>query len=192
MTSPLAAYPSTTMLRKNGPTRRSSCSLCLVSSVFVCVRVSRIFRRTDDHAPGAFTPGCSARHLPGFIDNLSNLRAKGVDVVAVIAFNDPFVMSAWGKANNIKGDDIVSPPADQYDFHIRALCLADRLLIQLFLSDPDAKFSKSIGWADTSSGRTQRFVITIDHGKVIYSGIETEKGVIQVSHLPGLLSSSTG
>jgi peroxiredoxin len=57
--------------------------------------------------PGAFTPGCSARHLPGYIENLSKLKSKGVDIVAVIAFNDAWVMSAWGKANNIKGDDIV-------------------------------------------------------------------------------------
>lgn len=57
--------------------------------------------------PGAFTPGCSARHLPGYIENLSNFKTKDVDVIAVIAFNDAWVMSAWGKANGIKGDDIV-------------------------------------------------------------------------------------
>jgi alkyl hydroperoxide reductase 1 len=60
--------------------------------------------------PGAFTPGCSAKHLPGFIENLSELKSKGVDVIACIAFNDAFVMSAWGKANNIKNDDIVRLP----------------------------------------------------------------------------------
>jgi hypothetical protein len=57
--------------------------------------------------PGAFTPGCSVKHLPGFIENLSKLKSKGVDVVACIAYNDAFVMSAWGKANSMKGDDIV-------------------------------------------------------------------------------------
>lgn len=57
--------------------------------------------------PGAFTPGCSVKHLPGYIENLPKLKAKGVDIVAVIAFNDAWVMSAWGKANGIKGDDIV-------------------------------------------------------------------------------------
>jgi alkyl hydroperoxide reductase 1 len=57
--------------------------------------------------PGAFTPSCSAKHLPGFIEKLPALKEKGVDVVAVIAFNDPFVMSAWGKANQIKNEDIV-------------------------------------------------------------------------------------
>ena len=58
--------------------------------------------------PGAFTPGCSVRHLPGYIENLEKLKGKSVDVVAVLAFNDAWVMSAWGKANGIKNDDIVS------------------------------------------------------------------------------------
>lgn len=58
--------------------------------------------------PGAFTPTCSAYHLPGFIDHLIDFKAKGVDIIAVLAFNDAFVMSAWGKANGIKDDSIVS------------------------------------------------------------------------------------
>ena len=49
--------------------------------------------------------------MPGYIKNLPQLRAKGVDIVAVVAFNDPFVMSAWGKANEVRGDEIVSTPA---------------------------------------------------------------------------------
>lgn len=61
-----------------------------------------------EHSQGAFTPTCSVNHLPGYISNLSAIKSKGVDVIAVIAYNDPFVMSAWGKANGIKGDDIVS------------------------------------------------------------------------------------
>lgn len=56
---------------------------------------------------GAFTPTCSVNHVPGYIQNLPKLREKGVDIVAVVAFNDPFVMSAWGKANAVR-DDIVS------------------------------------------------------------------------------------
>lgn len=62
---------------------------------------------TDFARLGAFTPGCSVRHLPGFIQKLSEIKSKGVDTVAFIAYNDPFVMSAWGKANNVKGEDIV-------------------------------------------------------------------------------------
>ena len=56
---------------------------------------------------GAFTPTCSVNHVPGFIQNLPNLREKGVDIVAVTAFNDAFVMSAWGKANHVRGNDLV-------------------------------------------------------------------------------------
>lgn len=52
--------------------------------------------------------------------------------------------------------------------------------LQLFLSDPDAKFSKSIGWADNASGRTGRYAMVIDHGKVSYAQIETEKGAVKV------------
>lgn len=115
--------------------------------------------------PGAFTPTCSVNHLPGYIEKLPKLKEKGVDIVAVIAFNDAFVMSAWGKANSVKGDDI------------------------LFLSDPDAKFSKSIGWADAASGRTKRFAIAIDHGKVVYANIETEKGVVKASGADAVLAS---
>ena len=58
--------------------------------------------------PGAFTPGCSVRHLPGYIEHLNEFKDKGVDIVIVIAMNDAFVMSAWGKANDIKNDNIVS------------------------------------------------------------------------------------
>jgi peroxiredoxin len=56
--------------------------------------------------PGAFTPGCSNVHLPGFIEGADELRAKGVDTIACIAVNDPFVMDAWGKAHDV-GDKIL-------------------------------------------------------------------------------------
>jgi len=98
--------------------------------------------------PGAFTPGCSLRHLPGYIEKLEEIKGKKVDIVAVLAYNDAFVMSAWSKANGIKNDDI------------------------LFLSDPEAKFSKSIGW--NLGERTARYAIVIDHGKVVYA--EKEPG----------------
>ncbi|OOF96829.1 hypothetical protein ASPCADRAFT_206971 [Aspergillus carbonarius ITEM 5010] len=112
--------------------------------------------------PGAFTPTCSINHVPGYIQNLPQLKEKGVQVVAVIASNDSYVMSAWGKANNVKGDDI------------------------LFLSDPDARFSNTIGWAN--GGRTGRFAIIIDHGKVTYAQIETERGVVKVSGADAVLA----
>lgn len=60
--------------------------------------------------PGAFTPTCSAAHLPSYIENKDKLKAKGVDQVIFLAHNDAFVMSGWGKANNVKDDYIVSLP----------------------------------------------------------------------------------
>ena len=58
--------------------------------------------------PGAFTPTCQVSHVPSYIKNADALKAKGIDQVVFIAFNDAWVMSAWGKANNIKDDFIVS------------------------------------------------------------------------------------
>lgn len=67
-------------------------------------------QRVDSDATGAFTPGCQARHLPPYIEKVSEFKNKGVDVIAVIASNDSFVMHAWGKVNGVKGDDIVCAP----------------------------------------------------------------------------------
>ncbi|BAE62738.1 Redoxin [Aspergillus flavus] len=106
--------------------------------------------------PGAFTPVCSANHVPEYKEKLPEIREKGVDVVAVLAYNDAYVMSAWAKANGVKNDDI------------------------LFLSDPDAKFSKSLGWAD-EEGRTKRYAIVIDHGKVTYAALEPAKNHLEFS-----------
>lgn len=57
--------------------------------------------------PGAFTPTCQNQHITGFIGKIEDLKKAGVDQVVVIAYNDAFVMSAWGKANSVKDDFIV-------------------------------------------------------------------------------------
>ncbi len=56
--------------------------------------------------PGAFTPTCSAKHLPGFVDQAGAIKAKGVDTVACVSVNDIFVMDAWGKSQNV-GDKVM-------------------------------------------------------------------------------------
>lgn len=53
--------------------------------------------------PGAFTPGCSKTHLPGYVEKADELKSKGVELIACIAVNDPFVMEAWGRAQNADG-----------------------------------------------------------------------------------------
>ncbi|KAJ5920169.1 allergen [Penicillium verrucosum] len=113
--------------------------------------------------PGAFTRTCSGLHLPNYIENLPALKKKGVDLVAIISFNDANVMSGWGKANNVTNNDII------------------------FLSDPNVGFSKSINWAEPSGHRGLRYAIVIDHGKVIYAQKETERGNIQNSGAESIL-----
>ncbi|KAF6824940.1 peroxisomal matrix protein [Colletotrichum musicola] len=112
--------------------------------------------------PGAFTPGCSARHLPGYIEKRKELAAKGVDVIACVAYNDAFVMSAWSKANNVKNDDI------------------------LFLSDTELAFSKKLGW--TLGERTARYALILDHGKIIYAQKEESPKDVSVSGAEAVLS----
>ncbi|KAJ4416051.1 peroxiredoxin type-2 [Gnomoniopsis sp. IMI 355080] len=111
--------------------------------------------------PGAFTPTCSEKHIPTFLEQKDALKAKGVDQVIVIAYNDAFVMSAWGKANGVTDDFII------------------------FASDSEAKFSKSIGW--TMGERTGRYAIIVDHGKVTYAQ-EAEKGGIAGSDAESVLA----
>ncbi|KAI1815435.1 Redoxin [Poronia punctata] len=111
--------------------------------------------------PGAFTPTCQNTHITGYLSKLQDLKAKGADLVICIAYNDPFVMSAWGKANGIKDDSL------------------------LFMSDNEAAFSNSIGW--TMGPRTARYALVVDHGKVVYA--EKEPGrEVSVSGVDAVLS----
>lgn len=85
--------PSTTFVKMtgNGPEQ-------VASDEFFAGRTVALFS-----VPGAFTPTCSARHLPGFVDKADELKAKGVDEIACTAVNDAFVMGAWGKSANADG-----------------------------------------------------------------------------------------
>lgn len=71
--------------------------------------------------PGAFTPTCDARHLPGYIQHAADFKAKGVDTVACMAVNDVFVMKAWGKASAVEGTVLML--ADGNGDYARALGL---------------------------------------------------------------------
>jgi len=107
--------------------------------------------------PGAFTPTCHKNHFPGFVQNHDQFKAKGVDVVAVLATNDPFVMSGWMRFNGVK-DQIIA------------------------LTDPDAQWSKGLGLSMdlTARGmgiRTARFAMVLDDLKVTYLGVEEAAGV---------------
>ena len=114
--------------------------------------------------PGAFTPGCQAYHLPPYIQKLGELKSKGVDVVAVIASNDSWVMNAWGKVNGVKGDDI------------------------LFLSDTKTFFSKNHGWAAGMGDRNGRWAMVIDNGKITYAENESNPGEVTVSGAESVLA----
>jgi glutaredoxin/glutathione-dependent peroxiredoxin len=96
--------------------------------------------------PGAYTPTCSAKHLPGFIEKADELKAKGIDEIACTAVNDAFVMGAWGKANEVAGK--VTMLADGNGDFVKALGL-------------DADFT---GFG--MGGRGKRFAMVVDDGVV--------------------------
>jgi len=94
--------------------------------------------------PGAFTPTCDARHLPGFIQHADDFKAKGVDTVACMAVNDVFVMKAWDKASAVDGK-------------------------VLMLADGNAEYSKALGLELDATGfgmgiRGKRFAIIVENG----------------------------
>ena len=106
--------------------------------------------------PGAFTPTCSARHMPGFLENADALKAKGVDQIACVAVNDPFVMWAWAK--------------DQ--------AVDDRVLM---LSDGAAIFTKALGLELDLSARglglrSSRYAMVIEDSVVTLLNVEPPGG----------------
>lgn len=117
--------------------------------------------------PGAFTPTCSAKHLPGFVANAAALRAKGVDVIACMAVNDAFVMGAWAKDQGIT-DQVV------------------------MLADGAAALTKAMGleFDLTARGlgvRCQRFALVAKGGKVTHVAVEAP-GAFEVSKAEAVLA----
>ena len=96
--------------------------------------------------PGAFTPTCSARHLPGFVEHASAIKDKGVDRIVCMAVNDPFVMKAWGEQGGV-GDSV------------------------MMLPDGNGELTRALGLEMDGSGfglgqRSKRFAIVAKDGKV--------------------------
>ena len=106
--------------------------------------------------PGAFTPGCSVTHLPGYVVNADKIKAAGVDTIACLSVNDAFVMGAWGKAQN-----------------------AEELLM---LADGNGEFTAKLGLELDGTGfgmgtRSQRFAMIVDDGTVTHLNVEEGAGV---------------
>ena len=116
--------------------------------------------------PGAFTPTCSAKHLPGYVDNAAALKAKGIDEIACTAVNDAFVMGAWNKASG--SADIT------------------------MLADGNGEFAKAVDLVMDGSGfgmgsRGQRFALVVNDGSVEQVFVEAP-GEFKVSSAEHVLS----
>ena len=115
--------------------------------------------------PGAFTPGCSLTHLPGFVVQSDAIKAKGADTIACMAVNDAFVMGSWSKAQN-----------------------AEEILM---LADGNGEFTRAIGLEMDGTGfgmgmRCRRFGMIVEDGTVTYLGVEAP-GEIKVSSAEAML-----
>jgi glutaredoxin/glutathione-dependent peroxiredoxin len=115
--------------------------------------------------PGAFTPTCSAKHLPGFIEHAGALKAKGIDTIACVAVNDVFVMNAWGKSANAGS------------------------AVQM-LADGNGEYARALGLELDATGfgmgkRGQRFAIVADDGvaKAVYVEAPGEFKVSTAEHV---------
>jgi len=117
--------------------------------------------------PGAFTPTCSMNHLPGFVEQASQLEAKGVDTIACMAVNDVFVMDAWGKDRGA-GENV------------------------MMLADGNGDYARALGLEMDASGfgmgmRGQRFAIVVDDGVATHVAVEAP-GQFEVSKAEAVLA----
>jgi len=116
--------------------------------------------------PGAFTPTCSAKHLPGFVQRAAEIKAKGVDTIACLSVNDAFVMNAWGKEQKV--DDKV-----------------------LMLADGNGDFTRAVGLEMDGSGyglgqRSRRYAMVVQDGVVKTLNVEAP-GAFEVSSADAVL-----
>jgi len=116
--------------------------------------------------PGAFTPTCSAKHLPGFVEKAAEIKGKGVDVIACLSVNDAFVMNAWGKDQKAEGK------------------------VQM-LADGNGDFTRAMGLELDGSGyglgkRSQRYAMVVKDGVVKALNVE-KPGAFEVSSADAIL-----
>ncbi|MHA1565458.1 MAG: peroxiredoxin, partial [Alphaproteobacteria bacterium] len=119
--------------------------------------------------PGAFTPTCSTKHLPGYVNNVEAFQAKGIDCLACLSVNDAFVMEAWAKDQSTDGK--VS-----------------------MLADIDGAYTKALGMEmDLSAAglgmRSKRYAMVVDNGTVTHLAVEERPGVLDVSSAESVLAS---
>ena len=118
--------------------------------------------------PGAYTSVCSAKHLPGYVESHEKYKSKGIDYIICISVNDPFVMEAWGKSQDV-GDKII------------------------MMADPFLEFTKSIG-ADVDKSarglgiRSNRYTMLINDLKVVKLKEEEDAGVCEISAAQNFLN----
>jgi peroxiredoxin len=117
--------------------------------------------------PGAFTPVCSEKHLPGFLALADKLRAKGIEAILCLSVNDRHVMNAWAKDQNV-GDKVI------------------------MLADGKADYTKALGMdidIDNMGVRSKRFAAVVDHGKITQVALEDTTGAHSVSSAEAILKS---
>lgn len=140
----------------DGPTNLSSDDFCVGQKVILF------------GLPGAFTPVCSAQHLPGFVEKAGKLKAMGVDAIACVSVNDPFVMAAWGQAHDADG---------RVDM----------------LADHDGSFTRACGLeidlSDFGLGeRSERYSMLVDDGVIKAINVEDSILAHEVSSAEAILS----